>query len=367
MNEKINNLIVFSEGAIHQATYTPILESLTKKRIPFTYISLDPSDPLLKKKINGAKLIHWRKNLFLPLKFGFLKADYLLSTTPHIGSPGYILPRPNQIKILAHVFHALSDTCFYKKGALDNYDKVFACNEEEVTNIRRVEAARGLKTKQIYISGLPYFDFYKDNAKHFIDKSNLIKTRPIILFATSWGEKNLFNFRGMDLLRKLSASGFDVIVRFHPFSRHFEQKRIEQYTKIILDLGNIVIDENHNPMNAMAKSDVLISDCSSIRFDFCFLFEKPVVSIELPAVNKEQFEITYHSDPWIARAGNLIGRSFVFDECSEVVVRGVRELLENFDSSKLKDLRRKYCVNFGYSADMIVNEICRDILDRTGV
>ena len=42
----------------------------------------------------------------------------------------------------------------------------------------------------------------------------------------------------------------------------------------------------------MRKSDLLISDTSSIRFDYYFIYKKPIITLEINDFNMKEYE--YH-------------------------------------------------------------------------
>ena len=52
-----------------------------------------------------------------------IENQVLITTTPHIGSKGY-LQKPAGVQKLVHFFHSISDIGLYKKYSLDNYDDV---------------------------------------------------------------------------------------------------------------------------------------------------------------------------------------------------------------------------------------------------
>ena len=49
-------------------------------------------------------------------------------------------------------------------------------------------------------------------------------------------------------------------------------KRLEEKYK---DVANFVWDYNSENIDSLSKADIMISDFSSVIFDYCFLFDKP--------------------------------------------------------------------------------------------
>ena len=206
-------------------------------------------------------------------KLGNIKAKILLSTTPNIGTPDYPLVRPKEVEKLVHVFHAFADISAYHIGSLDNYDIVLTVGQQQEKPIREVEDARGLKKKKIIPIGLPYFDaqyrilhanneLIKQTKEQKIEKSNTV------LIGPSWGAKGLLKEYGTGFICCLAEAGFNVIVRPHPQSYLTESKFIEDCKEETAKYKNIIWDSEVIGTKSMMASDLLISDTSSIRFDY---------------------------------------------------------------------------------------------------
>ena len=86
-----------------------------------------------------------------------IEGQVLITTTPHIGSKGY-LKKPVGVRKLVHFFHSISDIGYYKKYSLDNYDDVLIAGPFQKASIREIEKIRNLKRKNLIEVGLPYFD-----------------------------------------------------------------------------------------------------------------------------------------------------------------------------------------------------------------
>ena len=86
----------------------------------------------LKVKYLGYKFISY-------IRFSLIEAEYLLSTTPNIGTPGYPYQKPKLVKNLVHIFHSISDISIYRKGSLDHYDSVILVGEFQRESIIELE------------------------------------------------------------------------------------------------------------------------------------------------------------------------------------------------------------------------------------
>ena len=109
-------------------------------------------------------------------------------------------------------------------------------------------------------------------------------------------------------LLTIFQDGFEVVVRPHPHSMIFEPEFIESCKAETEDLPGVSWDFASDGTLSMRKSRILISDTSSIRFDYAFLYSKPVITLEIPRGKQDEFEISYFDDPvWIERTETQIG------------------------------------------------------------
>ena len=102
-------IALFSEGNNYYSTFKPIIDSFLIHNIDFRYYTLDSKDKIHLSNNNKYKSVYLGSGFFAYLKFLFINADYLLSTTPNINSPVYPLRRAIFSKKLVHVFHSVSD------------------------------------------------------------------------------------------------------------------------------------------------------------------------------------------------------------------------------------------------------------------
>jgi hypothetical protein len=348
-----DSIALVSEGRNYWSTFRPIVEELIRRKINFRYYTLDLLDPALEIETPcmQARLFDSTSPAAY-VKLTRIKAPVMLATTPNLGSEGYPVRRPPGVRNLVHVFHAFADVSAYHLGSLDHYDTVILVGPHQVAPLRQVEAARGLPAKELVALGLPYID---DQARRLKDRS--VPPRqpvPTVLVASSWGTKGCLQEYGTGFIRQLAAAGFQVIVRPHPQSLITEADLLARCERETAGLERIRWDRSTVGLDAMAESDILVSDTSSIRFDYAFLFGKPVVTLDIPRERQTEYESIYMDHVWTEAAASRIGIVVGQADVPNLAAR-VRQVLAQEPGQSLVGYRGETISNFGRSAQAIVS------------
>ena len=125
-----------------------------------------------------------------------------------------------------------------------------------------------------------------------LSEMGLDPRRPTILYSPSWDEGMSLRTRGEAIIDQVLSMNVNLIVKLHPVSftpRSHEffysftggvewEKRLSRYTAHN-NFRNIVSFGNINPL--LAASDVMITDISSVAYEFIVL-DKPVIYMECP-------------------------------------------------------------------------------------
>jgi len=342
-------IIIFNDSAIYWNSYSKIVKLLIKYKIHFQYYTFDKND---KGLLIDSQYMHSRylfNNLFGLAKWKKINGNILLTTTPHIGSKGYLV-RPVGVKKLVHFFHSITDIGYYKKYSLDAFDEVLLAGTFQTKSIRSIEHLRNLKQKQLIEVGLPYFDNMLENINYY----SITKKKKTILIASSWGNKGILKNYGTKFAIQLSQAGYEVIIRPHPHSFKVEFLDIKKYQKLTSFFKSISWDHTCDPTRVMNEADLLISDTSSIRFDFAFIFNKPVITLEIPEISLSTFEINDLKESWNEDLALKIGEVIKYSEVS-TIVKVVSNLLNTKKESQLLLLRNEYIANINVSADKVVS------------
>jgi hypothetical protein len=125
-------------------------------------------------------------------------------------------------------------------------------------------------------------------------------------------------------------------------------------------MNNVTWDDNVSGARAMAQADILISDTSSIRFDFAFLYLKPVITLPISRESRSIFESDYMQETWVDRMSEKIG-IVVKPDGLNVMDKIIEEAITNFTPDKLTALRSASVANFGDSAAAIVSYLNQQV------
>lgn len=360
-SKNVIEITIFSEGKTYWFTFKPIIEELLSRKINFRYLSTDIEDPAL---TISSPFMHSRyvgEGQKAYAKIGRSEGKVFLSTTPNIGCKGYPLRRPKRVDKMVHIYHSVNDLSYYKQGSLDNYDVVIDIGKWCEPRLREVEKIRHLKPKKWLAAGLPYLDELSKNVVLKKDVSNPI----CVLVAPSWGDKNSLKVHGTDFLFRLLNNNFSVILRPHPQSWHFEK---EFYDSLLLECNNFEnfnLDTKVDGRFSMEKSDILISDSSSFRFDFAFLYKKPVITLQVPTSDLSSYEAALLGGPWekniVHKLGTVIKKGESIDICNVIRNLVLNNRKETIDV--INNLYDEIIVNHGRSAQVIVDYIVNEGLN----
>jgi hypothetical protein len=351
-----HTLVLYSEGRQYVGTFRPILAELARRNVGCLYLSSDADDPLLDSGSSSIKTKHIGKSYAAWAYLNSLRADLCAMTTP--GLDVLQIKRSKHVGHYAHIIHAPTDKAFNRPYSFDYFDSVFLCGPHQERTIRTLEALRRSKPKQLFLTGCVYYDELVDAYR---------RTAPgapgdgalRVLIAPTWGRNSLLTRYGLRVVQPLVQAGFVVTVRPHPQSRTAEPELLDRLQSESRSYPNLRWDDATSPFAAMQEADVLISDISGIVFDFCFLTEKPVITLEFQ-VEKRGFEASdLPYEPWELEVLNLVGRKIGeadFDRLPEIVTE---EASDSSRKAQIRALREEYVVNFGHAAGPVADELVK--------
>ena len=112
----------------------------------------------------------------------------------------------------------------------------------------------------------------------------------------------------------------------------------------------------------MLKSDMMISDKSGVRFDYALIYEKPVLTLDVPVAALDEYEAILLGRLWGEDEAKLIGLKLQPNQ-KDQIIEAINKTLQ-FTATDIKKLRDDVLVNYGTSADSIVGWITSQIVEQ---
>lgn len=144
-------------------------------------------------------------------------------------------------------------------------------------------------------TGWPKLDVYAQNKSTFAEKRTTLSaknnTTHIILYAPTFSPSLSSAPYLLEEIKALAAqNNYCILIKFHPL---MAQKWIETYKKLAATTANIEYIDEPNIVPYLQMADVLISDTSSVIYEF-LLLNKPVITFKNISTNiKWRNSLTY--------------------------------------------------------------------------
>ncbi|MGE5359363.1 MAG: glycosyltransferase [Bacteroidales bacterium] len=155
--------------------------------------------------------------------------------------------------------------------------------------MRRYLEAGLIDERAALLVGYPKVDALLDgslNRQAIADSLRLRPDVPTVLYAPTWSPDSSLHLMGEAVIRTLVATGFNVLVKLHDRSYDLTRRAsggIDWMQRLSVYDGNdrvrVVRDADAAPY--LMAADALVTDHSSIGFEYCLL-DRPVVVLEAP-------------------------------------------------------------------------------------
>ena len=203
-----------------------------------------------------------------------------------------------------YIFHSMfSIHSYLREGALDHYDTIFCVGPHHVNEIKETEKFYNLKPKELISYGFPRLDTLIKEKENL--PKEFLKSKNLILIAPSYGENNLLEVCGIELINILLKSNFKVFLRPHFKILKESKNLIEEIIKEFGNNPNFSLEKSIIPSDIFNSSLCMISDWSGISLEYAFTFEQPVFFIDVPkkilninsnSISLEPIEISIRHD-----------------------------------------------------------------------
>lgn len=361
------HLVFYSESNGFYKYYRGIIEYILENtNLTIHYITSDYNDQIfeLAKKNRQIKpyYIEEKKLITLMMK---MDADVVVMTMPDIDN--YHIKRSYVRKDIEYIYlpHGIdSANLTMRKGSMDHYDSILTTGPYQREECEKTDKLSNLN-RTIVDCGYPLLDDMIRDYQKSKKKTSKAKT---VMIAPSWQKDNIIDLCLDQILDSLKGEDYKVIVRPHPQQvRHMKdafEKMKETYSGT-----NITIQTDFSSTDSVFNSDILITDWSSIGFEYAFATTKPVISIETPMKIMNPDYKSIKVEPFNIWARAEIGEVVKPKELKNLK-KTISTMLKNPQpyQEKIVKLREKSVYNLGDSArlgaDYIIDVVQSKIKER---
>ena len=183
--------------------------------------------------------------------------------------------------------------------------------------------------------------------------------------APSWQADNIVDSCLDELLDVLKEKNYNIIVRPHPQHVRHRKEYMESLKEKYKSYSNIEIQTDFSSSNTVMESDLVITDWSSIAYEFAFTTKRPVLFINTPIkiMNPKYKRIdTVPINIWMR---DRIGASLETDELEKAGDK-VDELINGSEEYRriITDFVNEYVYNLGRSAEIGGKYIMESLMNR---
>lgn len=359
------HLVFYSESNGFYKYYKGIIEYLLEhSKLTIHYITSDYHDNIfnLEKEYPNrikAYFIAEKKLITLMMK---MDADVVVMTMPDIEN--YHIKRSYVRKDIEYIFipHSMGSlNLTMRYQSMDHYDTIFAVGIDQKEELLKENKLYGLNNRKIVECGYVLLDqMIEDYEKN--KKQNKEKT---VLIAPSWQKDNIVDLCLDELLDELKGHDYKIIVRPHPqHVRHMKEK-FEGLKKKFANDDKIEIQTDFSSNNTVFDADLVITDWSSIGFEYAFTTLKPVLFIDTPVkvmnnhyeeINKNPFNI------WIRKEIGEVVSPKKLKGVDKVVDKMLKEQKKYSKSIEL--MKNKYVFNIGTSKEVGAKYIIKSVQEK---
>lgn len=348
---KVEKTIVFYSE--HEGYY-PYFEGLIKKLVghkqALCYITSDPNDSVLQKSEPGIKTFYLNK--LLPYFMTIVNCRVFVMTLTDFNK--FYLKRSVNPVHYVYVFHSpVSIHMAYRYGAFDHYDSILCVGMHQIKEIRKHEELNKLPQKKLIEAGYYRLERIYEAYQKYLPEKHSSTAKKTILIAPSWGDANILESCGENLVKILLDAGYNVIVRPHPETIKRSPGLVSSLASEFGNNPNFTLEKSVATDDSLLRADVLICDCSGIALEYSFGTERPVLFLDVPLKVKNQRFKELRIEPLELSLRSKIGVIVSLKEL-ENILQKISSLIANKAAYKkhIAELRKQYVYAFGHSSDI---------------
>lgn len=289
-NDERMSFVIFTDDKRYWEMFKPICDEFESRKRNIVYWTCSEDDPGLKTEYQYVKTEYIGDIYKASIRLNRMHAGVCLSTTP--GLDVYQWKRSKNTGWYVHLMHGAGDALAYKMFGLDAFDAVLAVGEHQCEEIREIERERKLAEKEILVAGEPHMDYLKNRLEGMTEKK---KNQTTVLLAPSWGESAILARYGEKMIEALVQTGYRIIIRPHPQTITSEKDMLESLMEKYKENKQLEWNFDNDNFDVLYESDIMVSDFSSVIWDYALVFDKPVIYADV------SFDPTPYDLAWLER------------------------------------------------------------------
>lgn len=309
--------VIFSDSKRYWNVFKPICDRFEELGIDLVYYTASEDDPALSSKYEHVRCEFIGSGNRAFAKLNLMKARICLSTTPGLDVLQW--KRSRDVDYYVHIYHAVDEGLGYRMFGVDFYDAVLLTGEFQGDNIRKLETLRHLPQKETVVTGCTYMDELKKKADALVKTPTEDK---LILLAPSWGPSSILNRYGEKMIEALIKTGYKVSVRPHPQMAISDPKLLADLKAKYPDNERFSWNTDNDNFDILSKADLMITDFSGIIFDYCLVFDKPLIYADT-SMDLAPYDAAWIDEPlWRFEALKKLGVKLEeeqFDNMKEII------------------------------------------------
>lgn len=363
-------IVFYSEKNGFYKYYKNIIEEIIRRtNIVIHYITSDPEDEVFGLESEQFKPYYINENRMIVLMMK-METEIMVMTTPDLEN--FQLKRSYVKKDIEYIYvpHDVnSSNLTFHKNALDHFDTIFTSGPKNRAEIAEREEKAGLPKKNLVEWGSSVIDNMTVSYEQMVseESSGTRKDQKTILIAPSWQADNILDSCIGQMLDRLTETGHQIIVRPHPqYVRHYEG-RIDALAEKYGARG-VTFQKDFSSNKTVYMADLLVTDWSSIAFEYAFSTLKPVLFINTPmkVVNPDYRELD--TVPIDIELRDRVGISVAPEKIEEALVPAVEKLLadDQFSQASMRRMKEEYIYNNGTSGKAGAKYMIERLVERSG-
>ncbi len=328
-------IVFYSEHEGYWPNFEGMINSLIQDyQAKISYITSDINDPILTK--NNPNIHTFYINKFLAFVMQFIDCSVFIMTLT--GLHQYHLKRSTKPVHYVYVYHSLVSThMMYHEGAFDHYDSILCVGDYQIKEIRQREKMLEHPPKQLINAGYYRLDRIM---QEYQKREPSYQNQKTILIAPSWGDQNVLETCGHELVQTLLKDNHNVIVRPHPETVRRSKQLIESLKTSFGQQENFTLELSVANDDSILNADCLICDCSGIALEYAFGTERPVLFIDVPIKIKNKHYQQLEMEPFELSIRQTIGKVIATSDINKISTI-IQELISSEQpfKEKIKQLR----------------------------